>query len=212
MLIHGRYDESRGDPQIIAEALSLDFNAALPDDSFPEPHDDIEPAWAESAAEPPDAIMAALASAPPPGFDELPLEPSLPDEYDIADAPSNGAPLDTSLVEPETAPEGEPEWVNGDGHLALPGEEKAQERVARAISVTLVTSEDPDRDRRKLRHIHNTLVSYPGVDRFRIIVLRGADSTPLDFPDQTTNICEALCTDLVEIVGSDDYIDIDSQT
>ena len=212
VLIHGRYDESRGDPQIIAEALSLDFNAALPDDSFPEPHDDIEPAWAESAAEPPDAIMAALASAPPPGFDELPLEPSLPDEYDIADAPSNGAPLDTSLVEPETAPEGEPEWVNGDGHLALPGEEKAQERVARAISVTLVTSEDPDRDRRKLRHIHNTLVSYPGVDRFRIIVLRGADSTPLDFPDQTTNICEALCTDLVEIVGSDDYIDIDSQT
>ena len=208
VLIKGRYDESRGDPQIIAELLSLDFNAALPDDSVPAPHDDIEPVWAESGDEPPDAMMAALESEAPPGFDELPPEPSRPDEYDIADAPSNGAPLDTRLVEPEE----EPEWVNGAGHLALPGEEKAQERAPRAISVTLVTSEDPDRDRRKLQHIHNTLVSYPGVDRFRIVVLRGGDSTSLDFPEQTTNICEALCKDLVGIVGSDEHIGIDNQT
>ena len=74
-----------------------------------------------------------------------------------------------------------------------------------------MTSDDPDRDRRKLHHIHNTLVSYPGVDRFRIIVMRADDATPLDFPDQTTNICDALCAELVKIVGGAEFINIDDE-
>ena len=102
--------------------------------------------------------------------------------------------------------------MNGDGHLALPDEEQAQKRAPRTISVMLVASDDPEKDRRKLRRIHNGFVKYPGVDHFRIVVLRGSDSTSLDFPDQTTNICEALQSDLVEIVGSGEFIDIADET
>ncbi len=208
VLIHGRYDESRGDPQIIADGLSLEFDAALPADSPPESHLEPEPAWARPDDEPPDAIMAAL-EGPPPSFDELPPEAPPPAEFD---AQPSEAPLASSLAEPDDTPEDEPEWVNGASNLALPGEEKTQERAPRAISVKLVTTEDPERDQRKLRHIHNTLVSYPGVDRFRIVVLRGGESTPLDFPDQTTNICDALEQELVEIVGSADLIEVDEET
>jgi len=205
VLIHGRYDESRGDPQIIADGISLDFDIALPDDRPPDPHHDPEPAWARRDDEPPDAIMAALEGAPP-GFDELPPEAPPPAEFD---APPSDAPVAPSPAEPEPAPDEEPEWVNGEGHLALPDEEKAPERAPRAISVMLAASDDPEKDRRKLRHIHNILVSYPGIDRFRIVVLRGDVSTPLDFPDQTTNICEALHRELVEILGSADLIETD---
>ena len=102
--------------------------------------------------------------------------------------------------------------MNGASHLALPDEEKSPERAPRALSVILAASEDPDKDRRKLRHIHNTLVSYPGVDLFRIVVLRGSESTPLAFPDQTTNICDALQKELLEIVGSADLIEVDGET
>ena len=101
--------------------------------------------------------------------------------------------------------------MNGDGHLALPGEEKAPERAPRAISVMLAASDDPERDRRKLRHIHNTLVSYPGVDRFRIVVLRGASQRRWNFPNHTTHICDALKKELVEIVGSADLIETDDE-
>lgn len=210
VLISGRYDESRGDPQIIADWLSLDFTAAATDD-IPEPHHDVEPAWAEADDKPPDAIMAALDDAPPPSIDELPPEPPTPDEYEFADGSSNGSPAAASPDSRKEAPEDEPEWVNGDSHLALPGEEQAQEKAPRAISVKLVTSGDPDRDRRKLQHIHNTLVSYPGRDRFRIIVMRADEPTPLDFPEQTTDICEALCNELVEIIGDAKLIEIDDQ-
>ena len=92
----------------------------------------------------------------------------------------------------------------------MPDEEQREEKAPRTISVMLLTSVDTEKDRRKLRHIHNTLVSYPGVDRFRIVVVRDTESTPLDFPEQTTNICEALRNDLVEIVGSADLIEIDA--
>ena len=80
VLISGRYDESRGDPQIIADRLSLDFNAASTDDNIAELQDDTEPAWADTRDAPPDDILAALENEPPPSIDELPPEPPTPDE------------------------------------------------------------------------------------------------------------------------------------
>ena len=203
VLISGRYDESRGDPQIIADVLSLDFTAAVAVDAASQPLDDFEPDWAAEADEPPDAFLTALEDAPPAQLDEPP-----PDDSDLADAHSRHLRDEDQPHEPDPEAEDEPEWVNGDGHLPLPGEEPQEDQAPRTISVMLVTSDDAERDRRKLQHIHNTLVSYPGVDRFRIVVVRDTESTPLDFPAQTTNICEALCEDLVKIVGSDEVIEI----
>ena len=208
VLISGRYDESRGDPQIIADALSLDFTAAVAVDALSQPHDDFEPAWAAEADEPPDAFMSALEDAPSAELDELPPEPPPPDEFDLADAPKRHIRDEDHPHEPDQEAEDEPAWVNGDGHLPLPGEEQSEEKAPRTISVKLVTSDDAEKDRRKLKHIHNTLLSYPGVDRFRIVVVRDAESTPLDFPNQTTNICEALRNDLADIVGSVNLIEI----
>ncbi len=211
VLIKGRYDDSRGDPQIIADNLSLDFNIAFAEGGSADAPEAAEPAWAGTEATP-DAMLAALESAPPPSIDELPLETPPPAEAEPAPALSNGAPPAASVAEPDTAPEDEPEWVNGDGRLALPGEANATERAPRAIAVKLVTSAAPDRDRRKLEHIHNTLLSYPGADRFRIIIIRGGESTALNFPEQTTEICEALLKELVEILGGEEFIEIDSQS
>ena len=101
--------------------------------------------------------------------------------------------------------------MNGGGHLEMPGEERVQQQEPRRISVTLTASNDAEKDRRKLQRIHNRLMNYPGQDRFRIIVMRGGVSTSLDFPDQTTNICQALRDDLVEIVGSAEFIVVDDE-
>ena len=207
VLIAGRYDETRGDPQIIADRLSLDFAAASTDDDIPEPHEEAQPAWAGENDAPPDDILAVLESDPPPNIDELPPEPPAPEESQFAGAPTNNAPAGSSPVEREA----EPDWVNGGDHLALPGDEHKPVRAPRKISVMLAASEDAERDRRKLQNIHNTLISYPGIDRFRIVVLRGRDATPLDFPGQTTDICEALRKNLVEIIGSAEFIEIDDE-
>jgi len=205
VLISGRYDESRGDPQIIADKLSLNFETVSAADAADAPVADMEPAWASGVDEPPDAVLAALESEPPPDFDELPPEPLPPPDFGDAET----AALDESRARNSGENEEEPEWVNGDGRLDLPGEARAQERAPRRVSVILATTDDAEKDRRKLQRIHNGLVKYPGVDRFRIIVKRGAESTALDFPEQTTNICESLQRDLIEIVGSGDLINFE---
>jgi DNA polymerase-3 subunit alpha len=210
VLISGCYDDSRGDPQIIAEGLSLDFTTITAAESTPAPSEDQEPVWAEEVLAPPGGTMTALDSGPSPNIDEFPPEPS-PD-YDVSDAPYDDPSFGISPVEDQEEQDKEPEWVNGGGHLKLPGEAQAQERMPRRISVTLLASDDAEKDRRKLQRIHNGLLKYPGPDRFRIVVMRGGDSTLLDFPDHTTNICQALQNDLLEIVGSDEYIDIDDET
>ena len=51
-MITGRFDESRGEPQVIAEDLRLDFNAISADDNLPERIDESQPVWALAEDEP----------------------------------------------------------------------------------------------------------------------------------------------------------------
>ena len=86
--------------------------------------------------------------------------------------------------ESETEPtdDEEPEWVNGDGHLTMPDEAATSERKPREIAVVLVAGDDPEKDGRKLKRIHNILIKYPGIDSFKIIIRRGASDKTLKFP------------------------------
>ena len=91
--------------------------------------------------------------------------------------------------------------MNGEGKLELPGETQTSERAPRQISVMLNASDDSEKDSLKLRRIHNVLIQYHGIDQFIIVIRRGDASTPLAFPDKTTNICAALLDELTAIVG-----------
>ena len=84
--------------------------------------------------------------------------------------------LQPAIVESETsdkadtAPteeESDPEWANGDAHLELPSENDLVERAPRVITVVLEAGQDNAKDGRKLARIHNTLLKYPGKDRFQ---------------------------------------------
>ena len=204
VLVTGRYDESRGEPQIIAESVTTDFNSASAVEPIPHPRDEPEPVLAppDEPPWPADEPPPDEADLPPPG-----LEDALVAEPAAAPVAEAGSPVEDHA--PGSADEDEPEWVNGDGHLAMPGTKEAKERQPRTISVVLTVSDDPEKDRRKLTRIHNAIVKYPGPDHFKIVIQRGQESTPISFPEQTTNICAALRADLVEIVGSDEFITIE---
>ena len=198
VLINGSYDESRGEPQIIAEGVSADFNNVAAAESHTEQMDTSPMAWDSN-------------DEPPPPDDEWrgPLEDELPPPAAEEAAFSDPA---AEVAEPPARPEGadesEPEWVNGDGHLTMPDEEKPLARPARHIAVVMQTGDDPDKDKRKLGRIHNTLIKYPGSDKFTIVIRRGDTETPLAFPDKTTQVCEALLADLSGIVGGEAFITV----
>ena len=76
-LVCGRFDESRGDAQIIAEELRLDFNvvSAVPSDAPSASYDSEPPAWADDLP-PPDANEAFAPSPPPHEPPTAPGEPA----------------------------------------------------------------------------------------------------------------------------------------
>ncbi len=191
VLVRGRYDDSRGEAQIIAESVTLDFEAASADEAAPGIPES-EPAWAD-------------ADEPPIVLDDDAFEPSpiVPEDA----PPIAETPLEESAAAPtEPQAEEEPEWVNGDGKLTMPDEKPAPERPPRQIAVVLAASDDVDKDRRKLSRIHNALMQFPGNDRFKIIIRRGDNAIPMNFPGKTTHICAALRAELIGIVGDENFL------
>ena len=197
VLISGTYDESRGEPQIIAESVSIDFHKAAAAEPLPEPMETGPMAWDSSDHQPPpddDWRAPADADLPPP--DEQDTAFSEP-EVEAAEAPAQSREHDE-----------EPEWVNGDGHLTMPDEAGTAALPPRHIAVVLKATAEPDKDERKLRRIVNTLNTYPGNDKFAIVIRRGDIDKTLKFT-QTTQICDALLADLRGIVGGEEYISVD---
>ncbi len=198
VLVHGRYDESRGDPQIIAEGLSIDFASPFVADAAPVAMDDAPPAWSDDA--PPEVDEP---SAP---HDEVPLDaPAMPAEtFEAPQAIDQARP-------PEDAPEAEPEWTNGVERATLPGDEAPLQRPPRTVVIEFQASDDLEKDKLKLQRVFNSLVKYAGDDRFKIAFLRGGQARMMRFPERTTGLCDGLLQDLAEIFGSREPIRVEDE-
>ena len=206
--VSGRFDDSRGDPQVIAETVTVDFTSVSGDGEISDAIDDSLPVWAN--------VEEALPQdAPPPSAAESGESAPVSDNNPITDethkSPANEEtqPSDEQEDAAKQDDEAEPEWTNGDDHLDMPGEEQIDERPPLTISVFLHASADEDKDRRKLSRIHNAFIKYPGKDLFVIVIQRGETSFPLNFPHLTTQVCTELQQDLQAIVGSQEFITID---
>ena len=198
VMIKGRYDDSRGEPQIIADDLRRSFDAIAPDADAPATPHESSPVWALADEEPPPA------DSPPAPTPESAMPPDLEDA--VIQPPEPPLPEDQSPPEPEDA--AAPAWDNGDPVLPMPREDAPDDQPSRTISVALEASDDAAKDRRRLTRIHAALTKHPGRDRFKIVIKRGDASSTLSFPDQSTRICEELERDLIAIVGSPGLIDI----
>ncbi|MCY4073684.1 MAG: DNA polymerase III subunit alpha [Chloroflexi bacterium] len=206
--VTGRFDDSRGDPQVIADDVTIDFNAFSADGDMPVDMDDSMPVWAMVEEAPPQQDL------PPESLAEAREGAASSEPEPISDEPvqtaANEEPQPSDEAEPvEQDDEAEPEWTNGDDHLDMPDEAQQEERPPLTITVRLHAGADEDKDRRKLSRIHNALVKYPGNDRFVIVIQRDEKSFPLNFPGLTTQVCTELRNDLQEIVGSPELITVD---
>jgi len=69
------------------------------------------------------------------------------------------------------------------------------------VTVTLRGGDNKARDARRLKRIHGTLLSYPGNDVFVIISFEDGRRFRMDFPGETTGICQELLLKLYELAG-----------
>ncbi|MCC6616784.1 MAG: DNA polymerase III subunit alpha [Anaerolineae bacterium] len=218
----GKLDLSRGDAQVICEAVTTEFETVTAADGGTRPD--------------------AMPSAPPPwmGDDELFDEPMDAPAWTPSDAPTNGnggnghtgngngsngasdyqAPSN-GAVELPPAPNGDPYAATGEppgfddlpwmsdeplGELAsepLPSDDGEDQTPRRTLVIRFERCGDQDKDLRRFNRLLNLLNSYPGDDHFVIELIENGRIQPLEFPDMTTGICEALMTQLHRHVGAD---------
>jgi len=71
----------------------------------------------------------------------------------------------------------------------------------RMITVVMRPSGDKARDNLRLRQAYGTLISYPGVDRFALLVFERGRGYQIEFPNFTTGLNPELLSRLQRLVG-----------
>jgi DNA polymerase-3 subunit alpha len=159
-----------------------------PPDNFPE---DWETQWQPSFEE------AALASKPEPKFKKA--EEVTPPQM----------VTETVLVE---AHEPDKEEATAEAvlvplppiYIPVPKEEE-QRRPPQQITVTLRTTGDKERDRRRIKTIYGTLISFHGKDRFSFQVFENGSGYLIDFPNDTTRVCPEMLDRLKKLIGEGNW-------
>jgi len=73
------------------------------------------------------------------------------------------------------------------------------------ISILMRPSGNPERDRRRIKHIYGILISYPGKDRFSFRIYENGKGYLLDFPNDTTRVCPDMLERLKRLIGEDGW-------
>lgn len=209
LIFMGKVDASRGDLQIICENVSQNANVVMPEESsFGSPASSSfePPAWLSDAPYDEETGEVMSSSAVP--------EPEM--AMMVAPATQGAAAIRTPSLEPQLAVASRdvPNWSAGldltaddEEEVIFDDEEKIPERW---LMIYFHRSDDPDKDRRRLTRLHGILTSYPGQDRFTIVIEDKRQNFKMEFPNHTTSYCEDLERDLVSIIGEGNLAVFDS--
>lgn len=83
--------------------------------------------------------------------------------------------------------------------------EEDREHPPQQITIILRPSHDNAVDKRRIKTIYGTLISYHGRDRFSFQIFENGKGHLIDFPNDTTRICPELLARLKKVVGEESW-------
>jgi DNA polymerase-3 subunit alpha len=205
LFFNGKLDTTRGDLQLICEGVKTNWDTVAPEQTAYVPMQTEPPPWALDP-EPYDEETG-----------ELPRPPDMPEpDYVAAVAPATqgAAAMRTPSLEPQlVAPQvmamqtSAPAWaVESTNDIDDPLDDDLlfdapTAKPPRWLMIYFKRTDEPDKDRRRLTRLHGILTSYPGEDRFTIVIEDRKQTYKMEFPNHTTSDCEELRRDLLSVVG-----------
>jgi DNA polymerase III subunit alpha len=79
------------------------------------------------------------------------------------------------------------------------------ERPPKQITVRLRSTGDKERDRRRIKTIYGTLISFHGKDRFSFHIFEDGRGVLMDFPGETTRVCPEMLERLQKVTGEESW-------
>ncbi len=83
--------------------------------------------------------------------------------------------------------------------------EEDQKHPPKQITVMLRSTGDRERDRRRIKTIYGTLISFHGRDRFSFQIFENGSGHLLDFPNDTTRVCPEMLERLKKLIGEESW-------
>ncbi|MFZ5822335.1 MAG: hypothetical protein ACOYYJ_20785, partial [Chloroflexota bacterium] len=191
------------------------YAVAEPDPSYgdwegngPPPPEAFPPGWEETWQ--PSFEAAALAARPEPIAQEdaplrlakevIPGAPPEPDETEAGRGSGNEAGVRVQAVEAPGLPA-----------IRLPSlyvpvaQAEGSQRPPQQLTVLLRPTGDRARDKRRIKTLHGTLISYHGRDRFSFQIFEGGKGHLIDFPNDTTRVCPEMLERLKKLMGEESW-------
>lgn len=89
--------------------------------------------------------------------------------------------------------------------IVNPAFESDQTRQPQQVTVVLRSTGYPERDRRRIKTIYSTLISFQGKDRFSFQIYENGKGHLVDFPNDTTRVSVELLDRLKKLMGEQSW-------
>jgi DNA polymerase III subunit alpha len=164
------------------------------DDDMPPPPDNFPDGWDTEWQ--PSFDEAAIAAKPAPKFKKD--EPITPPQV------TRAAPVLThvDLTEPL---EDRDEAMLPSLYIPLAKENQDKDHPPQQITIILRSTGDKERDKRRIKTLYGTLISYHGRDKFSFQIFENGKGHLIDFPNDTTRICPELLERLKKLMGEESW-------
>jgi DNA polymerase-3 subunit alpha len=90
-------------------------------------------------------------------------------------------------------------------YVPLAKENKDKEHPPQQITITLRSTGDHERDKRRIKTLYGTLISYHGRDKFSFQIFENSKGHLIDFPNDSTRICPELFERLKKLIGEESW-------
>jgi DNA polymerase III subunit alpha len=90
-------------------------------------------------------------------------------------------------------------------YIPLAQEEKDREHPPQQITVVLRSTGDNERDKRRIKTLYGTLISFHGKDRFSFQIFENGRGHLIDFPNDTTRVCTEVLDRLKKLMGEESW-------
>jgi hypothetical protein len=171
-----------------------DYPAETDLDDMPPPPDNFPDGWDTEWQ--PSFEEAAIAAKPAPKFKkDEPITPPL-----ITRAVSALANIETTEQREESR-----EIAVQSMYVPLVKENKDKDHPPRQLTITLSSTGDHERDKRRIKTLHGLFTSQHGRDKFSFHIFENKKGYLIDFPNETTRICPELLAQLKKLIGEESW-------
>ncbi|HEY4688096.1 MAG TPA: DNA polymerase III subunit alpha [Anaerolineae bacterium] len=205
VIVRGKVDARGRKPSIICDSVTDNLHVVQPvDEAGGKRRAEVRP------------LPTAVPAKPTPAAPVITRPATPPEPAETANDRSASAPVATQIAEPPVAystPSPEPARAVATGPVSAPtqpgekaapnGDRATRPNGSRTLRVTIQRTDDGRTDARRVGDVHRLLRSYSGPDRFVFYVAGGRNGNyELDFPNDTTLICDELLGRLRNLLGA----------